>query len=96
MLYFRNINQHTMDTPVTIYTTPTCHFCQMSKEFFKENNVAYTEYNVASDLEKRQEMIDKSGQMGVPVVFIGEEMIIGFDKNKFVSLLGLGETPAAV
>lgn len=82
-----------MDKTVTIYTTPTCHFCQMSKEFFKANNVQYTEYNVAADMEKRQEMIEKSGQMGVPVIFIGDEMIIGFDKKKFESELGL--TPAA-
>ena len=84
-----------MDKQVTIYTTPTCHFCQMSKEFFKENNVAYTEYNVASDMEKRQEMIDRSGQMGVPVIFIGEEMIIGFDKKRFVENLGLGGAETA-
>lgn len=84
-----------MDKTVTIYTTPTCHFCQMSKEFFKENNVAYTEYNVAADMEKRQEMIDKSGQMGVPVIFIGDDMIIGFDKRQFVEKLGLEEAPAA-
>ncbi len=87
-----------MDTQktVTIYSTPTCHFCQMSKEFFKENNVAYTEYNVAADMEKRQEMIDKSGQMGVPVIFIGDDMIIGFDKKRFVETLGLSEEiPAA-
>ncbi len=85
-----------MDKTVTIYTTPTCHFCQMSKEFFKEHNVSYVEHNVASDLEKRQEMIEKSGQMGVPVIFIGEEMIVGFDKNRFVDLLGLGDAaPAA-
>ncbi len=82
-----------MDKTVTIYTTPTCHFCQISKEFFKEHNVPYTEFNVATDLEKRQEMIDKSGQMGVPVVFIGDEMIIGFDKKRFESELGLGEAP---
>jgi glutaredoxin 3 len=67
----------------------------MSKEFFAQNNVQYTEYDVASDLEKRQEMIEKSGQMGVPVVFIGDEMIIGFDKKRFESLLGLGEVAAA-
>ncbi len=84
-----------MDKTVTIYTTPTCHFCQISKEFFKEHNIPYTEFNVATDLEKRQEMIDKSGQMGVPVVFIGEEMIIGFDKKRFESELGLGEVAAA-
>lgn len=86
-----------MDTqkPVSIYTTPTCHFCQMSKEFFKEHGVEYTEYNVAADTEKRQEMIDKSGQMGVPVVFIGDEMIVGFDKKRFEEELGLTEAPAA-
>ncbi len=78
-----------MDKTVTIYTTPTCHFCQMSKEYFKEHNVTYTEHNVATDMEKRQEMIEKSGQMGVPVVFIGEEMIIGFDKRRFDELLGI-------
>lgn len=84
-----------MDKTVTIYTTPTCHFCQISKDFFKEHNVAYTEYNVATDMEKRQEMINKSGQMGVPVVFIGEEMIIGFDKKRFESELGLTEAATA-
>ncbi len=78
-----------MDKTVTIYTTPTCHFCQMSKEYFKEHNVTYTEHNVATDMEKRQEMIDKSGQMGVPVVFIGEEMIVGFDKKRFDELLNI-------
>ena len=78
-----------MDKTVTIYTTPTCHFCQMSKEYFKEHNVTYTEHNVAADMEKRQEMIDKSGQMGVPVVFIGDEMIVGFDKKRFDELLGV-------
>lgn len=76
-----------MDTPVTIYTTPTCHFCHMSKEFFKEHNVAYTEYDVASDPMRRQEMIEKSGQMGVPVIFVGGDMVIGFDKRRLSELL---------
>lgn len=76
---------------VTIYTTPTCHFCQMTKEFFKEHNIAYTEFNVANDQEKRQEMIDKSGQMGVPVITIGDDMIIGFDKKGLVEKLGITE-----
>jgi glutaredoxin 3 len=57
--------------PVTIYSTPTCHFCQMTKDFLKEKGIAYTEHNVAGDMEKRQEMIQKSGQMGVPVIFCG-------------------------
>ena len=78
-----------MDKTVTIYSTPTCHFCQMTKDFLKEKGIGYTDYNVASDLEKRQEMIQKSGQMGVPVIFVGSEMIIGFDKERLVSTLGL-------
>lgn len=75
--------------PVSIYTTPTCHFCQMSKEFFKANNVAYTEHNVAEDQAMRAEMIEKSGQMGVPVIFVGDDMVIGFNEPKLKSLLGL-------
>lgn len=78
-----------MDKKVTIYSTPTCHFCQMTKEFFKEHNVNYEDYNVAADLAKRQEMIQKSGQMGVPVIFVGDEMTIGFDKERLSSLLGI-------
>ena len=78
-----------MDKPVTIYSTPTCHFCQMAKEFFTQNNVSYTEHNVASDMERRQEMIDKSGQMGVPVILVGDEVIVGFDKEKLSAAVGI-------
>ena len=74
---------------VVIYSTPTCHFCQQAKEFFAANNVEYTEHDVASDQEKAQEMVTRSGQMGVPVIFIGEEMVIGFDEERVKSLLGL-------
>ncbi len=74
---------------VTIYSTPTCHFCHMAKEFFKANNIAYTEHDVAGDLEKRQEMMQKSGQLGVPVIIIGDELTVGFDKPKIAKLLGL-------
>ena len=79
-----------MQKDVKIYSTPTCHFCQMSKDFFKENGIEYTEYNVQSDLEKRQEMIQKSGQMGVPVIYIGDDLVVGFDKDKLSALLGVG------
>jgi len=74
---------------VTIYSTPTCHFCHMAKDFFKANNIVYTEYNVASNLEKRKEMVEKSGQMGVPVIIIGDELMVGFDKPKISKLLGI-------
>ena len=74
---------------VTIYSTPTCHFCQMAKEFFKDNNVEYTDYNVAEDAEKRQEMVEKSGQMGVPVISIDDQIIVGFDENKLKEALSI-------
>jgi glutaredoxin 3 len=64
---------------VSIYSTPTCHFCNIAKDFFKENNISYTEYNVATDLEKRKEMVEITGQMGVPVIIIeGQDPIVGF------------------
>lgn len=74
---------------VVIYSTPTCHFCHMAKEFFTANNIPFTDYNVAVDAEKRQELITKSGQMGVPVIFIDEAMVIGFDEERIRELLGL-------
>jgi glutaredoxin-like YruB-family protein len=74
---------------ITIYSTPSCTFCNMAKDFFKENDIAYTEYNVAEDEAKREEMVEKSGQMGVPVIFIGEEMIIGFEEGKVKEMLGM-------
>lgn len=74
---------------VSIYTTPTCGYCKMAKDFFTEKGVAYDEYNVGTDLEKRKEMVEKSGQMGVPVIFVDNDMVIGFDKAKLASLLGI-------
>lgn len=62
----------------------------MTKEFFKENNVAYTEHDVAADPEKRAEMIERSEQMGVPVTVIDDSVVIGFDKDTLSELLGLG------
>lgn len=76
---------------VTIYSTPSCHFCHMAKDFFTEKNVAYEDFDVAGDAAKRQEMIQKSGQMGVPVIVIGNNIIVGFNKPKIVELLGITE-----
>ncbi len=76
-----------MAKEVTIYSTPVCHFCHAAKEYFANNNVAYTEYDVASDQEKRQEMIEMTGQMGVPVIRIGDDVVIGFDEAKIAELL---------
>lgn len=74
---------------VFIYTTPTCMYCRAAKEFFKEHNVTYTEFDVSTDQAKREEMIQKSGQMGVPVIMVGGEMIVGFNRDKISQALGL-------
>ena len=74
---------------VKIYTTPTCIWCKRTKEFFKENKVKYTELDVSSDTKARQEMIKKSGQMGVPVVDIDGKIIVGFDKEALKKVLKL-------
>jgi len=78
-----------MDKTVTIYSTPVCHFCHAAKDFFKANDVKYTEHDVSTDLEKRQEMIDLTSQMGVPVIQIGDDVVIGFDEGKVKELLAL-------
>ena len=74
---------------VTIYSTPTCHFCHMAKDFLDENKITYTDYDVATDLEKRKEMVDLSGQMGVPVIVIDGDWAVGFNKTEVARKLGL-------
>lgn len=74
---------------VTIYSTPTCTYCKMAKEFFTENKVEYVENDVSQDEAKRNEMVEKSGQMGVPVIDIEGEIIVGFDEAKLKELLEL-------
>lgn len=78
-----------MNNTVTIYSTPVCHFCHAAKDFFAANNVAYTEHDVAADATKRQEMIDMTGQMGVPVIRINDDVVVGFDEGKLKELLGI-------
>ena len=74
---------------IMIYSTPSCAFCVMAKEFFKENNIPFEEYNVAADLEKRKEMMQKTGQMGVPVIDIDGSVVIGFDKEVIAKKVGV-------
>jgi len=74
---------------VAIYTTPTCVWCHRAKEFFKEKGVAYEEYNVATDAARREEMIKRSGQLGVPVIDIEGDLTVGFDEERIKGLLGL-------
>ena len=78
---------------VTIYSTPTCPYCKMAKEFFKSKNVEFSDIDVAANSEEAQKMIEKSGQTGVPVIIIDdngkEDVIVGFNQEKIESLLGL-------
>lgn len=74
---------------VTIYTTPTCVYCKMVKAFFNEQNVAYDEKDVTRDDKAREEMVQKSGQLGVPVIEIDGKIAVGFDKKRLSELLGL-------
>ncbi len=78
-----------MQKKVSIYSTPTCMYCRAAKEFFNENNISYEEFDVATDADKREEMIQKSGQMGVPVIFVDESMVVGFNREKLSELLGV-------
>ena len=78
-----------MEKTVTIYSTPACHFCHAAKDFFADNNVAFTDVDVAADAEKRQEMIEMTGQMGVPVIRIGDDVVVGYDEVKVKELLGM-------
>lgn len=74
---------------IIVYSTPTCVYCNMAKSFFKTNNVNYKDFDVSTDMEKRKEMIDKTGQMGVPVIEVNGEVVVGFDEPKLKSLLNI-------
>ena len=78
-----------LKTKVEIYSTPACHFCQLAKEWFKEKKIDFVEYNVAADIEKRKEMMEITGQLGVPVIKINEDILIGFNPHKLSEILAL-------
>lgn len=74
---------------VIIYSTPTCIYCRLLKDWLKEKNIVFTEYDLSADTQKSQEVIEKTGQMGVPVIEIDDEIVIGFDKKRLSELLGI-------
>ena len=78
-----------MDKNVIIYSTPTCPWCARTKQFLKENNITFQDFDVSSNQQAAEEMIKKSGQMGVPVLDIDSEIIVGFDKERIKQALGL-------
>jgi len=72
---------------VVMYSTPTCHYCQLAKDFFNEHGVNFEAFNVQMYLAKRKEMIERSGQMGVPVIYVDDKLVMGFDEDKLRGLL---------
>lgn len=72
---------------VTVYTTPTCTFCNKVKKYLKEKRVTFKEYNIAKDKRRAEEMVKKSGQMGVPVLDVHGKIIVGFDTSKIEKAL---------
>ncbi len=72
---------------ITIYSTPTCHFCNEAKKYMKEHDIAYIEHDVSKDLDQRKIMVDKSGQLGVPVIDIDGKILVGFEEASFVEAL---------
>ena len=74
---------------VTVYSTPTCPYCKMAKAYMQENKVEFKDVDVSADEKAAQEMIDKSGQMGVPVIDVDGQVIVGFDRAAMKKALGL-------
>ena len=83
------------NTKITIYSTPYCGYCKLVKEYFDKNNVEYQEIDVSQDEKSQQEIVAKSGQMGVPVIIIEkdgkEKIIVGFQKDKLAEILNITE-----
>jgi glutaredoxin-like YruB-family protein len=74
---------------VVVYTTPSCSWCRKLKSYLKSANISFKEVDVSKDPSKAEELYKKSGQMGVPVTLVGSNVIVGFDKQKIDSLLGI-------
>lgn len=78
-----------MTNKIEIYSTPSCPYCHLAKEYFKSKGLAYEDFDVLKDVTKRQEMITETGQMGVPVIKINGQIVIGFNKSKINELLNI-------
>ena len=78
-----------MNKDITIYSTPSCHYCHAAKEFFAKHKIEVTDINVAEDAEARAAMIELTGQMGVPVIKIDDDVLVGFDEDKLKDLLSI-------
>ena len=85
----KSTSKKTKEHNITVYSTPQCPYCHMAKEYLKEKGFAYKDINVAEDADAAANMIEKSGQRGVPVIDIDGRIIIGFDKKAMQESLGI-------
>ena len=78
-----------MDHTVTVYSTPTCSWCQLAKDHLRNHDISFDDIDVSMDMTRAREMVEKSGQYGVPVIDIDGEVIVGFDRGRIDSLLNI-------
>jgi len=78
-----------MDHTVTVYSTPTCSWCQLAKDHLQSHGISFDDIDVSVDMSRAREMVEKSGQYGVPVIDIDGEIIVGFDRGRIDSLLNI-------
>jgi glutaredoxin-like YruB-family protein len=78
-----------MGKSVKVYSTPACPWCRVAKQFLSDHGIAFEEVDVAEDQEQARAMVEKSGQMGVPVIEVGKEIIVGFDEARLRKVLGI-------
>ncbi len=74
---------------VIIFTTPTCSYCNLAKQYFRRNKIRFRDVDISKDQAAARDVVRRSGQMGVPVIDIGGKIIVGFNKPKINQLLGL-------
>ena len=72
---------------VVLYSLPTCPHCKRAKEYLSQKGISYIDYDVAKDKERLKEMMQKSGQLGVPVILVNDDLLIGFNQSKLDKLL---------
>lgn len=80
-----------MDKKVTIYSTPTCPYCRLAKDYLAKHSITFVDKNVADDREAAKEMIERTGQRGVPVIDIDGQIIVGFNQTAIKQALGINE-----
>lgn len=74
---------------IKIYSTPTCHYCHLAKDLLTKHNISFQDINVATDINARKEMVEKTGQMGVPVIDVDGQVMVGFDENALKQVVGI-------